>query len=118
MCMYTYIYIYIYAFPFPDIGCATEADKRGGRVLLIEILSARIARQRIVCLISIRGQARQARIGKFELDEGFQPYHPPFRAEPRALLGVPAVDHHVLPNGQPQDGVLAAQGQADPPLNV
>ena len=54
--------------------------KEGGRVLLTEILLPRIARQGTVCLISIRGSARKARIEKFELDEGFQPYHPPFRA--------------------------------------
>ena len=39
--------------------------KRGGKVLLTEILLPRIA--------------RQARIEKVELDEGFQPCHPPFR---------------------------------------
>ena len=30
-----------------------------------------------VCLVSVRGHARQARTDEFELDEGFQPYHPP-----------------------------------------
>ena len=59
---------------------------RGGGILLIEILSARIARESIVCLISIRQQARKARIEKNELDEGFQPYHPPFRIYPSICL--------------------------------
>ena len=54
-------------------------DLRGGRVLLTEILSPRIARQGAVCLIPIRGSARTARIEQFELDEAFQTYHPPFR---------------------------------------
>ena len=49
------------------------------RVLLSEILLPRIARQGTVCLIPTRGSARKARIEKFELDEGFQPYHPLFR---------------------------------------
>ena len=44
----------------------------GGRVLLTEILLPRIARQRTVCVTSIRGQARKARFDKFEFDEGFQ----------------------------------------------
>ena len=39
----------------------------------------RIARQGTACLISIRGQARTTIIYMFELDEGLQPYHPPFR---------------------------------------
>ena len=56
-----------------------DAMLRGGRILSIEMLSARLARQRIVCLISTRGFARTTRIEKFELDEVFQPYHPPFR---------------------------------------
>ena len=43
------------------------------------MLLPRIARQGTASLISIRGQARKARIDKFELDEGFQLYHPPFR---------------------------------------
>ena len=51
--------------------------KRGGRVLLLEILSARIARSRFVYLISIREKARKARIDNFALDEGFQPHQPP-----------------------------------------
>ena len=46
---------------------------------MTEILSPRIARQGAVCLISTRGQARKARIEKFELDEGFQPYHHHFQ---------------------------------------
>ena len=53
--------------------------KRGGRVLLTEMLLPRIARQGAVCLVSTRGQARTTRIEKFELDADFQPYHPPFR---------------------------------------
>ena len=52
---------------------------RGGRVLLTEILLPRIARRGSVRLVSIRRWARKARIEKLELDEGFQPYHPPFR---------------------------------------
>ena len=41
---------------------------------MIKILSARIARYKVDCLLSVRGQARKIRIDKFELDEGFQPY--------------------------------------------
>ena len=44
-----------------------------GRVRLTEIVLPRIARLGTVCLTSIGGQARKARIDKFELDEGFQP---------------------------------------------
>ena len=54
------------------------AGQEDGRMLLIETPLARIARQIIACLISTRWQARKARIDKFELDEGFHPYHPPF----------------------------------------
>ena len=69
---------------------------RGGRVLLTEILLPRIARLASNCStgnclssfnkrISSKNSncefwARKARIEKFELDEGFQPYHAPFRA--------------------------------------
>ena len=57
-----------------------EGDlKRGERVLLTETLLPRIARKGAACQISIGGQARKARIERFELDEGFQPHHPPFR---------------------------------------
>ena len=42
--------------------------KRGGKVLLTEILSPRIARLETV-LVSRRGQARKARIEKCELDD-------------------------------------------------
>ena len=40
-----------------------------GGILLTEILLPRIARQRIVCLISTVGQARKVRIEKFELEK-------------------------------------------------
>ena len=46
---------------------------------MTEILLPRIARQGAVCLTSTRGYARKARIEKSDLDQGFQPYHPPFR---------------------------------------
>ena len=67
--VYTYIYIYMYIYIFI----------RGERVLLTEMLLPRIARQGAVCLISTRGLARTTIIEKFELDEGFQPYHIPIR---------------------------------------
>ena len=41
-------------------------------------------------LVSIRGQARTARIDKLELDEGFQPYQPPFRKHPWLILAARA----------------------------
>ena len=44
---------------------------------MTEILLPRIARQGTVSLISTTRQARKARIEELELDEGFQPYHPP-----------------------------------------
>ena len=44
--------------------------------MLTATLLPRIARQGAVGIISIRGYSRKARIEKFELDEGFQPYHP------------------------------------------
>ena len=47
-----------------------QTVSKRGRVLLTEIPLPRIARQGTLCLISIRGQARKARIDKFELDEG------------------------------------------------
>ena len=52
---------------------------RGGKVPLTEIRLPRIARQGAVRLLSTRGEARRARTWKFELDEGFRPYRPPFR---------------------------------------
>ena len=58
-------------------GC--QPLQEGGKVLLTEIPSARIARQGAACLIPVRGEARKARIDRFEPDEGFKPYHPPFR---------------------------------------
>ena len=57
-------------------------DLKGGRVLLTEIPLPRIARRGTVRLVSTGGQARNARIEKVELDEGFQPHHPPFRCGP------------------------------------
>ena len=50
-------------------------------------VKVRIARQGTVCLSSIRGEARKARIEKCELDEGFQPYRPPFRKEDTVFAG-------------------------------
>ena len=61
-------------------------QQEGGRVLLTEIPLPRIARQGTACLISARGQVRKYRIDKFEFDEGFQPYHPPFRSWPQLCL--------------------------------
>ena len=46
---------------------------------MTEILLPRIARQEAAYLSSIRGSARTTRIDRFELDEGLQPCHPPFR---------------------------------------
>ena len=43
-------------------------------VLLTEIRLPPIARQGAACLVSTRGQAREARTDKFAPDEGFQPY--------------------------------------------
>ena len=62
-------------------------------MLLTEMLLPQIARRGAVCLVSIRGQARKARIYEFELDEGFQPYPPAFRVWvcPNALQDVSAV---------------------------
>ena len=54
-------------------------NQEGGRVLLPGILLPQITRQGTVCLSSIRGQAQKARMYKFELHEGFQPYHSPLR---------------------------------------
>ena len=53
---------------------------RGGRIVLIEIILARVARLRIVCLISISAKKKleQTKIKRNELGEGFQPYLPPF----------------------------------------
>ena len=64
-------------------------SKRRGRVLLTEIGLPRIARRGTACLISIRGKTRTTRIDKFELDEGFQPYHPPFRVASLHLGRIP-----------------------------
>ena len=44
------------------------------------------ARRGAVCSVSIRGQARKARTEKSELDEGFQPHHPPFRLPGVAVI--------------------------------
>ena len=43
---------------------------------MIEIRLPRIARQGAGCLVSMRGYARKAKLNNFELDEGFQLYHP------------------------------------------
>ena len=77
--MYVYVYIYIYImYASLSLSMYIYIYIHMGRVLLTEILSARIARWRIVRLISTREQTRTARIEIFELDEGFQPYHHPF----------------------------------------
>ena len=57
---------------------------------MTEMLLPRIARQGTNCLNSIRGQAQKARIEKFEIDEGFQPRHPPL-----PNLGVDEADDEV-----------------------
>ena len=86
MCTYIYIYIYIYVHagrcsnPLPRAG-APAAAKRGG-VSLTEILLPRVARRGTGCVNSARGSARKTRTDKCELDEGFQPHHPPFRVAP------------------------------------
>ena len=51
------------------------------------------ARQGTVCLVSAKGQARTSRIEKLELDEGFQPYHPPFR---RIIISVTTISSQLL----------------------
>ena len=63
-----------------DVRWALPLKLEGGRVLLIEILSARIARQRIAYKFkNIKTTTRKTRIDQSELDESFQPYHLPFR---------------------------------------
>ena len=47
---------------WPVLPAAYNLLKRGGRVLLTEILLPRIARQGTLRLVSIRGQAQKARI--------------------------------------------------------
>ena len=69
----------------------------GGRVLLTEILLPRIARQGTVCLSSIRGQARTTRIETIELDEGFQPYHPPFPTSSTSVVQPNNAYHIIMP---------------------
>ena len=61
------------------IPVATSFCKEGWRVLLSWIPLPRIARPGSACLVSIRGSARTTMIYEFELDEGFQSYHLPFR---------------------------------------
>ena len=48
-------------------------------IIVVMIMLPGIGRWGAFRLTSARGQARKARMEKFELDEGFQPYHPPFR---------------------------------------
>ena len=50
----------------PDVWLCVCSEE--GRVLLTKTL-----------FLSTRGSARKARLDKFEFDEGFLPYHPPFR---------------------------------------
>ena len=57
-------------YPSPSFG--------GGGVLLTEIPLPRTARYIDYDIVSIRGYARKARTDEIELDEGFQPCHPPF----------------------------------------
>ena len=73
-------------------------------ILLTEIPLPRIVRQGTACPISARGQARKARIAKFELDEGSQPYHLPFP--------------NVVPQGPPRGRALPARGRLLPPRSV
>ena len=81
--------ILILAPPWPSAGASVHGNGmsplRRGRILLIGMCLVRIAQYIIVCLLSIRGEARTTRIERFELDEGFQPYHPPFRAFDRVV---------------------------------
>ena len=81
--MYISLSLYIYIYQSVPTGFPSRTGvrvvKRVGRILLTEMLLPRSARQGTVSLISIRGQAREALMEKFELDEGFQLYHPPFR---------------------------------------
>ena len=76
------------------LGICTEIVKRGGRVLLTEILLPRIARRASNCLIGGCLSNCNERISskkyieKLELDEGFQQYHPPFRIKDLAVLRV------------------------------
>ena len=60
MCVYIYIYIYIYVYLSLSLYIYIYIYihmyiKRGGRVLLTEILLPRIARQGTICLSSIGG---------------------------------------------------------------
>ena len=88
--MHNYIYIYIYIhlsihrrtslYTPRATSCRRSprcSPKKGGRMLLVGIPLARIARQGTGCLVSIIPTNRKARVEQFELDEGFQPYHPP-----------------------------------------
>ena len=59
----------------------SRLERGGGHCWLLP----RIARQGTVCLVSTRRQARTTIIEQFELDEGFQPYHAPFRRSEGAV---------------------------------
>ena len=72
--------------------------------------SPRIARQGAACLVSRRGQARKARVSKFELDEGFQPHHPPFRTAVH-----PPPPHPAALGGETR-GVLQSRARTGAPL--
>ena len=81
------IYTYIY------IERERERSLRGGEVPLTEILVPRTARRGTLCVITTRG-ARAVRIDTFELDEGLQPYHPPFRTLALAARALGSYCHY------------------------
>ena len=113
MDIYIYIYIYIYRRGAPDDSHLEGSDLggtlRGGRVLLTEMLLPRIARRGTVCLIPIRGLARKARIEQFELAEGFQPYHPPFRV-------INYCETRAAPTAPLHSGLPCPLSPANPPM--
>ena len=71
----------------PSLTDDPRMESRGGRALLTEMLSPRIARQGTVCLSS--RQAPKTRTENVELDEGFQPYLIESLRAP--LLGAPSL---------------------------
>ena len=98
----------VIVFSWVGVAISNEVHVRGGRVLLTEILLSRIARLASNCWtgsclsdfnkrISSKSSswetwARKARIEKFELDQGFQPYHP------HSECSLVFVHLHLLPN--------------------
>ena len=94
-------------------GISFPTFERGGGVLLTEMLLPRIARQGTYSIRSTRGQARNTRIDQFELDEGFQQYHTPFRNMDSYIHGARHPPKHGSEQRYPNGSLHSSAGYSD-----